>query len=86
VSAPRSKQVGRRQRILRGLWVSATVIAVVLVLLLGRLFESVRLGLSDIYFVPAPVSGNIVIVALDDASLQSFGRSPTQWSRTIYAT
>ncbi len=78
-------QVNHRQQFRQGLLVGITVVVIALVLLIGKLFESRRLSLSNAYFVPAPISGNIVIIALDDASVQAYGRSPAQWPRTIYA-
>lgn len=49
------------------------------------LFQYARLRLNDIYFVPLDTSDNIVIIGLDEASLQRYGRSPSEWSRDIYA-
>lgn len=60
-------------------------IAVVLLIWLGGIFNAARLRLSDLYFVGTEVSDDIVIVALDDASLNAYGRSPAQWDRAIYA-
>lgn len=48
------------------------------------LFQSARLYFNDVYFVPAPVSDNIVIIALDDESLERYGRTPSEWSRDVY--
>jgi signal transduction histidine kinase len=49
------------------------------------LFAQTQLSLTNAYYVAMPTSNNIVIVALDDPSFAEYGRSPTQWSRTVYA-
>ena len=51
----------------------------------GGFFMPARLGFNDVYFTPTATSGNIVIVALDDASLNRYGSVPAAWSRTVYA-
>lgn len=60
-------------------------IALIAFIWMGGMFNAARLRLSDLYFVGSEVSDDIVIVALDDASLNAFGRSPAQWDRSIYA-
>ncbi|GAB5493006.1 MAG: hypothetical protein Phog2KO_32210 [Phototrophicaceae bacterium] len=50
----------------------------------GNIFMSVRLRLNDVHFAPAPTSDNIVIIALDDATLLRYGTTPSEWSRTAY--
>jgi signal transduction histidine kinase len=65
---------------------TAILIAVGLLLMwrLG-LFAQIQLTLTNAYYVAMPTSNTIVIVALDDPSFAEYGRSPTQWSRTVYA-
>lgn len=61
-------------------------VAVLLLLMWNSgLFTRIQLGLNDVYFVPSTAETNIVIVALDDASLAQYGRSLTNWPRSIYA-
>lgn len=48
-------------------------------------FAQIELSVSNVYFVPAPTRGEIVLIAMDDASLARYGRSPSEWSRTVYA-
>ena len=75
-----------RQRSLRDGFIIGLIIApLVLAVWWGQLFQRPELTLQNFLYLPQPVSDNIVIVALDDASLNRFGRSITQWSRTIYA-
>lgn len=50
-----------------------------------NLFSDWRLGLSNIYYTEKATQGNIVIIATDDASLQAYGRSLTEWPRSLYA-
>jgi signal transduction histidine kinase len=62
------------------------IIALLLLLLWNSgLFRQIQLRLNDVYFVPSPTDNNIVIVALDDASLSRYGRSLTSWPRSVYA-
>lgn len=58
---------------------------VILLLCVGGFFRQISLQLNDTYFVPNNVGDTIVIVGIDDASLQAFGRTPAEWSRTIFA-
>ena len=57
------------------------------VLLLWRLdlFASVRLSMSNAFYVSRESSGNVVLVAMDDASLQAYGRMPAEWDRALHA-
>ncbi|MGJ3239226.1 MAG: CHASE2 domain-containing protein, partial [Anaerolineae bacterium] len=48
------------------------------------LFQYVRLTLNDVYIIPADTTDQIVIIALDDASLDRYGSTPSEWSRTVY--
>lgn len=48
-------------------------------------FTHTRLRFNDVYFTTTETSGAIVIVAIDDASLARFGRTPAEWSRTVFA-
>ncbi|MBL8132230.1 MAG: CHASE2 domain-containing protein [Anaerolineae bacterium] len=58
------------------------------------LFTTFRLRLSDLFFVGssssvvqsenADDSGHIAIIAIDDRSLQAYGRSPNEWDRAVY--
>ncbi len=68
-----------------GLWLGCISAAVLILLWRGDLFAQSRLRLSDIYFAPTPNSGSIVIVAIDDASMETYGRVLTEWPRTLYA-
>ncbi len=71
------------------LWASLLIGIVLALGVLGlwgaRAFSQLDLRLSDLYFVPSSVRGDVVIVALDDPSFARFGRSPAEWSRTVYA-
>jgi signal transduction histidine kinase len=75
----------RRQKTQRGLMIGAVVAVLVLALWAGNVFASVRLRLTDLYFVPQDTSGTVVIVALDNASLEAYGRSIVEWDRELYA-
>lgn len=69
---------------------SAIIVAIMISLPLvlmrqAHLFQSAQLTSTNLYYVSKDVSDKIVIVTLDDASLGRFGRSPSEWSRTVYA-
>lgn len=72
-------------RITRGIVVGLAIGSIMLLIVSGDLFFSLRMQLNDTYFIPRPHSDRIVIVALDDASLNRFGRSLAAWPRTLYA-
>lgn len=70
--------------------IAAASVAIVLFVWLSGLFISVRLRVSDLYFVGAEgateqIKQAIAIIALDDRSLQAYGRSLTDWDRAVYA-
>lgn len=81
---PQSIRLTRRQRLWQGLWVGVAVSMLLLLMQAGNLFTTLRLALNDVYFIPQPVSGQVVIVALDNASLAAYGRSPVEWPRGLY--
>lgn len=81
----RSLRQTRWQRMYNGALLGCLVALFVLLVWAGKLFTDWRLRLNDVYFTPIPVSNNIVIIAIDDASLARYGRSLTEWSRTVYA-
>jgi PAS domain S-box-containing protein len=80
---PRLKLLLNRLR--RALLVGGITAALLVLLWQAQLFTQLQLALHDVYFVPAPITDNIVIVALDDASFETYGRSLLDWSRLIYA-
>lgn len=82
---PRSVQPGVRQQLMQGLLVGVPVALVLLAIWWLNLFVGARLRVNNVYFVAAEQSDQIVIAALDDASLQTYGRSPMAWDRRVYA-
>jgi len=68
-----------------GLILGGSLAMLLLLIWAGNLFATLRLRLQDVYFIPAPVSGQVTIVALDDASMEAYGRTPAEWSRTVFA-
>ncbi|GAB4481606.1 MAG: hypothetical protein Kow00124_29530 [Anaerolineae bacterium] len=53
-------------------------------LMLGGVFRPLDLRLRDALFTSSPVSGIVTIVAIDDASLEQFGRWE-DWPRALHA-
>ncbi len=41
--------------------------------------------MSNAFYVPREASGSVVLIAMDDASLQAYGRMPAEWDRTLHA-
>ena len=80
-----SSQVERRDRIKQGVVIGILVALLVLLMWAANLFATVRLSLSNTFFVAAERSEDVVIVALDDDSLREYGRSPAEWDRSLYA-
>lgn len=50
----------------------------------GDYFMALRLRINDLYYAPLSTKDEIVIIAVDDASLSRYGRTPAEWSRTVY--
>lgn len=75
----------RNTRWRAGLWLGCLSAVALLLLWRGDLFAQFRLRLSDLYFAPASNPGSVVIVAIDDASLEAYGRVLTEWPRALYA-
>lgn len=72
---------------LRYALIAGILIAVLLLLLWrGGFFMVARLGLNDLYYAPQSTTGSIVIIALDDESLNRYGSTPAEWPRTVYTT
>lgn len=82
---PESPLLARRPRWRAGLWLGCLSSVILLLLWRGDLFAQFRLRLGDIYFAPAPTSGSVVIIAIDDDSMETYGRVLTEWPRTLYA-
>lgn len=75
----------RLQRHVRQALRSGGIAAILLlVLYAANAFAQLQLSLNDSYFVDAPVSNNVVIVGLDDASFARYGRSLLDISRGLY--
>ncbi len=81
----RTSAVWLASRLLYMLAAGIVIAFAVLMVWRAGVFMTLRLRLNDTYYAPAPTTGNIVIVAADDAALDRYGRTPVQWSRTVYA-
>lgn len=60
------------------------LVIIILILWGANAFSQLSLSLSNVYFIPAPTSESIVLVAIDDHSLSEYGRTPAEWSRELY--
>ncbi len=67
----------------RPLVIASAVGIVVAALLFFGLFSSVQLRTQDVLYITRPTQPDIVIVAIDDVSLQAVGRWP--WDRAVMA-
>lgn len=77
-------QIWQSRRLQLSLVAGVLSALVLLALWWGNIFMGARLRLNDVFIAPAPTSDNIVIIALDDASLNRYGTTPSEWSRTAY--
>src|ERR1700712_23751 len=59
--------------------------AFILIMWLNGFFTQSQLRLNDLFFVSADTTNHIVIIALDDATHNVYGRSLAAWPRTVYA-
>ena len=57
---------------------------VLLVLWNAQAFSQLALTLSNAYFVPTQTTDSVVIISIDDKSLAEHGRTPAEWSRTLF--
>lgn len=83
--ADSTESMTRWQNVRSGLVIGLLVACLVLFLGISGAFAQVRLQLSNVYYVPSALSDKVVIIGLDNASLEKFGRSPLEWPRTLYA-
>lgn len=74
-----------RYRLPRSLILSVFVAIVLILLQTSNSFANLQFTLQDTYFVSQDTSDQIVIVAVDNDSLQMYGRSLVEWDRSIYA-
>lgn len=72
------------RRLTGGLITGALVAAVLGVMLNLGMFNSIRTTLTDSLYEPRPTTGIISIVAIDDASLAEYGRTPVEWPRSVH--
>lgn len=73
------------KRVRAGLIIGAISACLLLILWAGDLFVRLRLQLNDVYFLNTPVTDHIVLIAIDDDSLSAYGRTPVEWSRSLFA-
>ncbi len=72
-------------RLRNALFLGTVTIVLVFLMWSGQFFIQARLRFNDLYIVGYDRSDNIVIVAVDDASLATYGRSLLDWDRSVYA-
>jgi adenylate cyclase len=82
----RKKTVNRRQSKRRNHILALFTVGLIFILFTSFVqpFSSVQLWLSDQLFLAGPPSPNIVVVGIDDATLQSYGKW-SDWSRGLHA-
>ncbi|MBI5960857.1 MAG: adenylate/guanylate cyclase domain-containing protein [Chloroflexi bacterium] len=73
------------RRVRSGLIVGVIVGTLVALAVWQDMFTDIRTGLTDRLYNPRPTTGLVAIVAIDDASLAAYGRSTTEWSRSVHA-
>ncbi|MCU0512984.1 MAG: CHASE2 domain-containing protein [Anaerolineae bacterium] len=75
----------RRERLRNALLSGLLLALLLLALWAGRWFPVVALSLEDIYFLPQPIDDRVIVVTMDNASFNRYGRSVAEWPRTLYA-
>jgi signal transduction histidine kinase len=84
IAADLKRMLARRRRqsaLLIGVFISILMVIISEIGLLQR----ANFWFSDLLYTQVPLSGNIVIVGIDDVSLARYGRSLTTWPRSLYA-
>jgi signal transduction histidine kinase/CHASE2 domain-containing sensor protein len=79
------KMPGAR-RLAKAVAIGFAVLLTVVFLVMAGAFTGLRNWAADQLFVEQQISDEIVIIAIDDASLSAYGRSPLLWPRTQYVT
>lgn len=74
----------RLRRLQLGVAVGVVVAALVLLIWWLNLFVTLRLRLSNFYYIPQETTGDVVIVAIDETSIAAYG-AYQDWSRARYA-
>ncbi len=77
--------IQRWQPYLRPIITGGLIALVLLLLWRGNFFTTFQLSLTNNYYVSLPTSDTLVIVALDDESFATYGRTPAEWDRSVYA-
>jgi adenylate cyclase len=80
------KKLSRRQyhRLLHTIIVLGVGCLFTLLVLVVQPFTRINLSLTDQLFAPEPPSSNIVIVGIDDATLETYGKW-SEWHRSLHA-
>ncbi len=73
------------RRLLRGLFIGLVVGLMVSFALYNQWFSDIRARLKDGLYSPATTSDNVVMIAIDNKSLEALGRSPADWDRAKHA-
>lgn len=73
------------RRLIRGILIGLVVALMVSFALYRHWFPDIRARLKDDLYSPAATSGNVVIIAIDNKSLEALGRSPADWDRAKHA-
>lgn len=74
-----------RRRLLSGVLTGIAVGVLVVLAQFAGLFSGIRTQLTDSLYTGRATTGIVTIIAIDDASLATYGRSTTDWPRTVHA-
>lgn len=77
--------IPRTRQSFRGALLGLMVAVFIILIWAGGIFAQIRLRFNDAYYATAPTSDQIIIIAIDNPSLNAYGRTPSEWSRTRYA-
>lgn len=76
---------GRRGRLLYSLLIAMGTALMLLALVWADILVQTRLRVETLFYAEQPTTGKVVIVAIDDASLQAYGRTVAEWPRRLHA-
>jgi adenylate cyclase len=72
------------RRLRGGMFVGGTIGIVLALMIYQNFFSGIRTQLTDSLYGPRPTDGITAIIAIDDASLAAYGRTPAEWPRSVH--
>jgi signal transduction histidine kinase/CHASE2 domain-containing sensor protein len=83
-AASQFRRLSRLWRLRTGLLIGIACAVLMLIVLRWQLFRTPANLLTDALYTRSPISDKIVLIAVDDATLNAYGRQVAGWSRTLH--